>query len=457
MIVYLAGCNIETHRIPEVEDATPEVISAAYARISRSKKRVDHLRAEARKEVDAARRSNTRIVFGMGHASVAEHAVFNFDIIGVSRYLTEFIQKSRLASFTEKSQRYVTLHGDYVVPPEITGSPMESRFRELIGIQNELYKKLGEQGIALFMAAGSTPEEAAEHAKEDARYVLSLSTETQMGATFNARSLERLLRRLGKLPLLEASLLRDQMHDLVSEIAPSLIRYTDPEPYDRNRLDLAGPEPAPWIGDARLLACTPDIDDRLLSLALCEENGLDPVAALELVHTWSPAQKADAYQTMLQDMTPYHAAPEVFEFAEFQFALRMSSCCFAQIKRHRLASRFRTSRRPDYRVVLPEWFARTDLMPDIECMLAKTAELWEDFEDIQPGLGDYALTNAHVVQVVMKMNLRELYHFCRLRCDHHAQWEIRRLATVMRELVVQQAPLAAAQIMGKDEFSESLK
>jgi len=65
-------------------EPTPESISAAYARISRSPEAVGILRKIARKEVGRARKSNRLIVFKMGHFSVAEHAVLNFDITGIS-------------------------------------------------------------------------------------------------------------------------------------------------------------------------------------------------------------------------------------------------------------------------------------------------------------------------------------------------------------------------------------
>ncbi|MBD3163357.1 MAG: hypothetical protein GF346_12830, partial [Candidatus Eisenbacteria bacterium] len=91
----------------EKDNWTPETLSAAYARISRDPRPVDELRAVAREEVDAARRSNQRIIFGLGHASVAEHAVFNLDILGVSRLAIEEVERMRLCSYTEKSQRYI--------------------------------------------------------------------------------------------------------------------------------------------------------------------------------------------------------------------------------------------------------------------------------------------------------------------------------------------------------------
>jgi thymidylate synthase ThyX len=115
MKVILAGFNVDLDALKEYKKKdivlTPESISAAYARISRSPKPVDSLRQESRKEVAKARRSNRTIIFEMGHHSVAEHAVFNFDIIGISRTAIEELEKFRLCSYTEKSQRYVTLKG----------------------------------------------------------------------------------------------------------------------------------------------------------------------------------------------------------------------------------------------------------------------------------------------------------------------------------------------------------
>ena len=46
------------------DNLTPETISAAYARISRDARPVDELRAIARAEVEKARKSNDRIIFG---------------------------------------------------------------------------------------------------------------------------------------------------------------------------------------------------------------------------------------------------------------------------------------------------------------------------------------------------------------------------------------------------------
>ena len=149
MRVILAGYNVDSAVLDELkknsparEDVTPETLSASYARISRDPRPVDELRAAARAEVDRTRRSNQSIIFKMGHHSVAEHAVFNFDIIGVSRLAIEEIERFRLMSFTEKSQRYITLGEDFVVPDEVKRAGREALFVRTVKAQNALYHRL---------------------------------------------------------------------------------------------------------------------------------------------------------------------------------------------------------------------------------------------------------------------------------------------------------------------------
>jgi len=102
MKVYLAGYNVDTTVLKELEektgkrdDLTPEVLSAAYARISRDPRPINEIREDARGEVERSRKSNTAIIFKMGHHSVAEHAIFNLDILGVSRFAMEELEKFR--------------------------------------------------------------------------------------------------------------------------------------------------------------------------------------------------------------------------------------------------------------------------------------------------------------------------------------------------------------------------
>jgi len=110
--VTVAGFNIDIENCSD----SPETISAAYARISRDPRPISELRASAANALEKARSSNRTIIFEYGHGSVAEHAVFNFDILDLSRLGAEALQSFRLASFTEKSQRYIRMGEDWYFP-----------------------------------------------------------------------------------------------------------------------------------------------------------------------------------------------------------------------------------------------------------------------------------------------------------------------------------------------------
>src|SRR5574344_2270824 len=226
MKVRLAGFNVDWEILKESglspESLTPETFSAAYARISRSPDEVSELRRQACADVAKARRSNEKIIFSMGHHSVAEHSVFNFDLMEVSRLLLEEVESLRLASFTEKSQRYVTLQGDCTVPKKFSPEDREA-YRLVVEELNGFYLTACERLKPLFV---DLPR-AEERAKEDARYILPLGPQGQLGMTLNARNLEHLFRKLKRSPLREAQDLAEELWKLVRTIAPSILIFND--------------------------------------------------------------------------------------------------------------------------------------------------------------------------------------------------------------------------------------
>ncbi len=114
-------------------------------------------------------------VVGMGHHSVVEHAVFTFSIEGVSRALTHQLVRHRMASFSQQSQRYVSLtEPSYVVPHTVEGNAEAmKRFEETMGAIWKAYNDLEEMGVPA----------------EDARYILPNGCSTNITVTMNAREL----------------------------------------------------------------------------------------------------------------------------------------------------------------------------------------------------------------------------------------------------------------------------
>lgn len=175
----------------------------------------------------------------LGHESPIEHASFTFGIEGVSRSLLAQITRHRIASYSVKSQRYVTEGSfEYVIPPEIASDPQaRALFEETMRADQAAYDRLAallkEKHRAAFLTEGKDEKTAARLAEkkaiEDARFVLPNACETKMVVTMNARSLHNFFRhRCCSRAQWEIREVADQMLKLVSDVAPELFKKAGP-------------------------------------------------------------------------------------------------------------------------------------------------------------------------------------------------------------------------------------
>ncbi|MFA4858786.1 MAG: FAD-dependent thymidylate synthase [Candidatus Margulisiibacteriota bacterium] len=490
MKILLAGYNVDTDVLEDLKknspsraDITPETLSAAYARISRDPRPINELRAAARAEVEKARKSNSAIIFKMGHHSVAEHAVFNFDIIGVSRLALECLEKFRLASYTEKSQRYITLGSDFYVPEEIKRSIYLSKYQAVIKKQNAMYHELFEKLKAqAFKKHASLAADPKNHnllegwAKEDARYVTSLATLGQLGMTINARNLEYLFRRFASQSLSEVKAIGQAMYKLASGIAPSIIlfveanafdqkTYSEIEAYvDQNLKFSAGKTQAGKthknkaqngsISPVSLVGLTVEADQRILAAILHTVSRRPYAACYQTAQKMPRAKKVAVFKKAFENMQFYDAVLREFEFANLTYEIVISAAGFGQLKRHRMAALTSQPYDPTLGVTVPESICEIGKEKAFLSLVRETEGVYFQIAKTLPMPAQYVLTNAHRRRVLMDVNVRELYHIARLRDDQHAQWDIQNIARQMSRQAKVKMPLAAALLCGKDRFPE---
>lgn len=189
----------------------PEKIVAAAARLCYSSDPVPELleRLDQEKTAGLIRKLNE-----MGHLSPFEHVSFQFAIDGVSRALSHQLVRHRIASYSQRSQRYVKEDGfDYVVPPSIRrNAEAFARFQEVMTDLQRQYAELLKLAPA-----------------EDARYVLPNACTTALVATFNTRSLLNFFEHRTCLRAQwEIRLLAEEMLRLVRQVAPNLFALAGP-------------------------------------------------------------------------------------------------------------------------------------------------------------------------------------------------------------------------------------
>ncbi len=477
MRVKVAGFNIDSDILKQLDPGgdrhlTPETLSAAYARISRSPLPIDQLRKKACQDIEKARRSNQKIIFEMGHHSVAEHAVFNFDIMGISRLALEEIERFRLVSYMEKSQRYVTLEGDLVFPGEIRNAALKKIFDKTVQRQNRFYFKafgllnhrLQQQNRELIKnTSGQRLVEG--WAKEDARYILSLATRGQVGMTINARNLEHLFRCLRLSSRKEVREFAKKLYALVLPIAPSIILFPEPSAFmreafsavDEHALSFPGETEPASAQEPEIISFTENGDDMILAAHLAAGCNLGFSRAMAAVQKTSPAQKKILLKDFFEKIQFFDCLPREFEMADITFQAVVSASNFAQLKRHRMATLLSGEYAPELGNTLPASINTAGLGSEFHRIIEATNDAYFKIKEKYGAAADYILTNSHRRRVLMKMNLREMYHFIRLRDDEHAQWDIRELAHRLVEKVRALMPLTAMMLCGKSAFNDEYK
>lgn len=150
----------------------PERTIAAAARVSASP--VSAVELLEKLTPDRVDRLISRLL-SSGHLSVFEHVSFTFAIEGISRVTSHQLVRHRLASYTQQSQRYVSLKEfNYITPATISDKPeWGDKYHEMVRDAHRLYLEMLDVGIPA----------------EDARYVLPNAAETRLVMTMNAREL----------------------------------------------------------------------------------------------------------------------------------------------------------------------------------------------------------------------------------------------------------------------------
>ena len=150
-----------------------------------------------------------------GHESPFEHISFTFGIEGISRACSHQLVRHRMASFSQRSQRYCFEDGfNYIEPEDINENENEDKFfRDFIRHSKEVYSKLIDKGVK----------------PEDARMVLPNACETKIIVTMNARELLHFFKlRCCKRAQKEIREVAFMMKNICRKVAPNVFQYAGP-------------------------------------------------------------------------------------------------------------------------------------------------------------------------------------------------------------------------------------
>ncbi len=402
--------------------------------------------AELTAAKEKARQFHEKWVVGYGHASVAEHAVIHLATEDVSIIATKLIEDTRLASFTEKSTRYVFFDDErFFRVPRLMRSHhaglYEDTVRSLLHTYVALVPKVVDS-IKVRLPRRATQNERAydiacrAQAYDVLRYLLPASTLTNLGLTINARALEHLLTKLLSHPLEEARDIGMAMKSEAEKVLPTLLKYADCNPYmaetdqAMRQLNLElGAQGDPGETPAVTLVSFPvDAEEQLAAAILYGYTGASWPQVVERVGKVGTEARSRIIAEYLRRRGPHDQPLRALEHLYYTFDMVVDFGAYRDIQRHRMATQTRQGFSTRHGYSVPDAIMADGLGDIFHQCMGRAGEVYERIAEDYPLEAQYVLPLAYRVRVLFTWNLRELCHFIQLRSAKQGHPSYRRIA-----------------------------
>ncbi len=492
-----------------LQNLPEEVVAYLFARYSRSRLSLrDDLRAMIEAEdlgaligsgstdnssgtaglQERARAFAEKYVLGYGHSSVAEHGMVHLALEDISILASKLVEDARLASFTEKSTRYVAFDPSkvYYPPTVMADAELALEYRKTVRGLLDAYTGWTEDAVAQIKARTPRTEKQSERGYEAAsratafdllRYLLPAATYTNVGLTLNARTLEHLITKLLSQPLEEGQALGLRIKEEAQHVVPTLLKYADVNDYRaetstaivalaRELLEIppapnnggAGEElsGSPIIGSSQersglkggggvsLLFSDPDADDKLVAAILYGAASLPMDSLLARVKALPQADKERVVDEYLKRRGRHDAPGRAFERLSCTVEMTLDYGAYRDVQRHRMATQTTQTLSPVLGFEKPREINEFGYGARYDALMAQSAATYARLYDAgSTHEAAYVLPLATRIRVLFTWNLREVAHFVELRSARQGHPSYRRIAQEVYYAVAEKYPLIA--------------
>ncbi len=461
------------------EDADPQAVAAAMARLSRNSNDLRTIIAsefieDADKEIGLLR----RVVNQFGDDSVMQLYPLQVVVEGMSNLATKEVEWGRLAAYLEQSTRYLRFDKKdengryaYYTPAEFddeTTELYEKTNNEIFDTYSELYEKLKQY----IMDNSSTPEDERDgawrtacHAQacDGVRSLLPASTKATVGIVGSAQAVNNMIQHLRSHELPEMNKIGGQVLDAVRAVAPVFFERTDmptrgdlivhhrSETRDQSK-DLAKqilPElevSKEDMGPGVKLVGVDGAEDELVVKILADSSDYPYEKIIEVVEQLDSEKKEEVLKTYIGDRYNRRAKPgRAFEFLHYTFEVQCDYGAFRDIQRHRIVDGL-DWQSLDIKLghVTPDIIVNAGLDQAYQSAFKKSQELYGELK--KRGYDDqaqYATLFGHMMRFTVKINARSLVHTAELRTSPQGHPAYRKVYQDMHKLVAEVHPNVA--------------
>jgi thymidylate synthase ThyX len=492
------------------------IVGAVFARYSRAK---GGFRETLLKEfisegaIDPAHASDLieRILIAFGDDSVGELEGAHVAFEDVSMLATKDIEDRRLASYIEQSTRYVFYdmcdeggRYRYLVPDSIRGTTLEAQYDATMHFIFETYCRLIEPMKAYYSSLKSIEEaeydingdkvkeryadltdeadrkafrmtygaDMRTKACDTLRFLLPLSTLTNLGVFGNGRFYENVLSYCYSSELPESRTIAKQAHAALNQVIPRYVQRAGVRPYnvatrtamqvltdrilapyaaaasvdasielaDRGGAEIATAiRAAGAIDPAVIDQAMQDVSDEMMIACMLYQHCTLPLSQLRhIVRAMSPEKRREITDTYVGTRTTRRDRPgRAFEAGyAYTFDCVTDYGTYKDLQRHRMATQLRQRFTPKLGFTVPEDLATCGFAEDaMECHRRADALYDAMMAAGHTADAQYATMHGHRVRWIIGFNDRAAHHLIELRTGSQGHPSYRKVAMAMHDLI----------------------
>ncbi|MEK9201054.1 MAG: FAD-dependent thymidylate synthase [Patescibacteria group bacterium] len=471
--------DINTERKVSIIDPSiysQQVIATAIAMFSRVERTLgDSLQMLTEAQSDAF---FERFIVGYGHGSVAEHAVLHIGVEGLSRYATEQLEWSRLASYTEKSTRYRRLGIQQTYKSTLViGSPEASvvysdTLRAQFGAYDIATELVRPYMVGLFPRKPDEKEQAYESrirtkCMDVCRFGLPRATLADTGMTANVRVFEAVCARLLSHQLLEVRETGEEIRQAAMQQAPILFKYS----HATNYLEETNQNVKDWVvnhlgespvdhdvkPDAHLVEFDPEGEEKFFATWLFKfGGGKSYMECREKVKLMSQENRDELALEILGKLELHDKGGRELERLRLVYDLELDYGSYYDLKRNRPLTPEVQEIDGKMGVILPAVLYELGCGDQMELAMREAIDAARFVEDkVGHGEGGYLYSNGTMMRMLMDMGLRELVDIWKLRAAPQAHPAYRILVLKMGELAEKVYPTLWKHLTKHQNFPTS--
>lgn len=485
-----------TREIFSIVGLPPEVLAVAMAKYSRSSKSIKETIDELTEEKSAE--FHEKWVLGYGDSSVADMAVVAIAVENVSILASKVLEDNRIASYQEKSTRYVQFDSSsYFRPTAVMASKHADLYVKTADMLFATYEKVLAGMIEYYRKSYPKPADLTDKMYEAklkarsldvARYLLPAGTLTNFGMIMSARALRHAIskmkgsnfsevREIGNeveaaavnpaynphrakiQPLLEALVEKapDEAAALNESLtlqikgAPTLVKHTEPKPYFEGvqgigkryaeELGVATPEGkdqprADYVDEHT------SPEDELVATIIYSGSRAPFREILAKVSTLDDAKKREIITAVQSQRGERDWLTRHFEVpGGFIVDLFIDYGAFRDLQRHRVLTQINQPLGTDHGYEIPRDLEDAGLKQVYDKAMKEAADVVATIGKDMPDDATYLIPLGYRKRTLFKMNLRELHHFIELRSKSGGHFSYRAVVYDLYEQVKKAHPL----------------